>query len=131
MTQLRLTLRATPEQIPIARSAIDQLCEQAGIKGAAAENIRLAVNEACTNCVLHAYDAGAPSPTFVLDARTEGNALLVAVHDYGLGVSRDRSSAAGGRGHGLPLINYLADSTLVSSRPGHGTSVAMRFTTRM
>jgi anti-sigma regulatory factor (Ser/Thr protein kinase) len=129
VTRLRLTLLATPEHVPIARTAIDQLCEQAGITGEVAETIRLAVTEACTNCVLHAYDAGVPSPTFVLDARAEVNALLVVVHDSGLGITRGRSSKAGGLGLGLPLIKQLADSTLVSSRPGRGTSVAMRFAT--
>ena len=46
------------------------------------EDMRLAVTEACTNVVRHAYADGAPGPVEIL-IRPEGDALQVTVSDEG------------------------------------------------
>ena len=65
--------------------------------------------------------------TFALEARVEGDTLLVVVRDYGRGFAPGSTSRRGGLRLGLKLISDLADHTSVSSRPGRGTRVAMRF----
>ncbi|MDP9258945.1 MAG: ATP-binding protein [Actinomycetota bacterium] len=75
--------------------------------------------------MLHAY-RDATSATFAVEARVQGDSLLLVVRDYGQGMAPGR--AGGDALHvGLRLIRELADSASVSTRPGRGTRVAMRF----
>ncbi|MDX6630797.1 MAG: serine/threonine-protein kinase RsbW [Gaiellales bacterium] len=128
MSRLRLHLSATPEEVPFARAAITRLCEHLEIGDELAERIRLAVTEACTNCVLHAYDQGTDEATYVLDARLNRGVMRVVVCDRGVGVGVDNGGPSGhSLGLGLALIEQLADASDVSPRPGGGTRVVMRF----
>ena len=127
---LMIELQAVPERVPSARGAITRLCEDLQIEEDLAGQIRLAVTEACTNCVLHAYgNESATDATFALEARVEDDDLLVVVRDAGAGITTVRSGRAG-LGFGLRLMRQAASSMDVVSRPGGGTSVAMRFALR-
>jgi serine/threonine-protein kinase RsbW len=129
-SRLKLELQAVPERVPSARSAITRLCEHLEIEEELAGQIRLAVTEACTNCVLHAYgDESAIDSTFALEARVDDDDLLVVVRDAGAGITASRSARAG-LGLGLRLMRQAASSVDVTSRPGGGTRVAMRFAIR-
>lgn len=123
--RLSLEVPAAAAAVPGARRAITSLCQYLGLAGDLTERIRLAVTEACTNCVLHAY-GDAPSATFAVEARVEGDSLLLVVRDYGQGIVPGRPRADT-LNLGLRLIEELADSASVSTRPGRGTRVAMRF----
>jgi stage II sporulation protein AB (anti-sigma F factor) len=127
MSELRLRLCASPEEVPFARAAITRLCEHLEIGDEQTERIRLAVTEACSNCVLHAYAEPADDDTYVLDARVDQHALRVTVCDSGRGVREGRANTEPGLGYGLQLIHGLADSAEVSARAGGGTRVVMRF----
>jgi anti-sigma regulatory factor (Ser/Thr protein kinase) len=127
MSRLRLHLSATAEEVPFARAAITRLCEHLEIDEKLTERVRLAVTEACTNCVRHAYGELEESATYVLDARADKRALLVTVCDHGLGIQPGQPNNPGGLGLGLDLIDQVADNLDVSSRPRGGTRVAMRF----
>jgi stage II sporulation protein AB (anti-sigma F factor) len=131
LSQLRLRLSASPEEVPFARAAITRLCEHLQIANAQTENIRLAVTEACSNCVLHAYDKAAIGATYVLEARIDHDFLRVTVCDTGVGVHNAQASvrpaAGSGLGSGLYLIHTLADRAEISTRPSGGTRVVMRF----
>ena len=122
---LELELTATPDEVSHARHAVTALCEELGLDDDVVERVTIAVNEACTNCVLHAYDAEPEGSTYMLETRLEHDALFVVVHDCGLGVARRGRTA--GLGLGMRMIEAMADETSVSSRPGRGTRVAMRF----
>lgn len=125
--RLELELPARSEDVPGAREAITELCEQLEIEDDVVERIRIAVTEACTNCVQHAYAGDHRNPTHMLEASVEDGALVVVIHDCGVGIVRGQRSANAGLGLGLRLIDKLADSAGVSSRAGHGTRVEMRF----
>jgi stage II sporulation protein AB (anti-sigma F factor) len=127
MSRLRLRLSASPEEVPFARAAITRLCEHLEIEDEQTERIRLAVTEACSNCVLHAYAEHADTETYVLDARVDQRALRVTVCDSGVGVHNAQASLHPSLGYGLCLIQTLADIAEVSTRPTGGTRVEMRF----
>jgi anti-sigma regulatory factor (Ser/Thr protein kinase) len=118
---------AAPGAVPGARRAITRFCEHLGLGRELADRIRLATTEACTNCVLHAYDFGAPAPTVAVEARVEGDTLVLVVRDHGEGIRRSIPERADALHLGLRIIEELADSTSVISRPGRGTRVSMRF----
>jgi serine/threonine-protein kinase RsbW len=126
---LRLAFPSVPGGVPSARSAITELCEQLEIDGERADDIRLAVTEACANCVLHGHSPAARRSTFTLEARVDDRSLVVVVRDFGDGLLRGPMRARG-LGLGLELIDSLAESAQVSSRPGGGVRVTMRFAMR-
>jgi anti-sigma regulatory factor (Ser/Thr protein kinase) len=125
--RLSLVLPATPDGVPRARAAVTDLCDQLGLDDEQADDIRLAVTEACTNCVLHSQgedDAG--DATFVLSAHVAAGELVIVVRDFGGGLLH-APVGSGGLGLGMQLIEQLAESSQISSRPGGGTRVSMRF----
>ena len=115
-----------PESVPSARRAITSLCDQLGIEGDVVDDVRLAVTEACTNCVLHGQTKDVANALFALEAWFENEALLVLVRDFGDGTVRG-PPRVDGLGAGRRLIEQLAEHAQFASRPAGGTSVAMRF----
>jgi serine/threonine-protein kinase RsbW len=128
--RLELELPALPECVRRAREAITELSEELQLGLDVVERIRLAVTEACTNCVQHAYPDDHPNPTYMLEASLQACALVIVVHDCGVGFVPGQRSAHAGLGLGLRLIDKLADSAGISSHTGHGTRVEMRFAAR-
>jgi anti-sigma regulatory factor (Ser/Thr protein kinase) len=88
-------------------------------------DVTLAVSEACTNVVVHAYPDGAPG---VLDVEAEvEDDLCVVVRDEGRGFAPRPDSP--GAGLGVPLIAALAQRVeLRRPRPPASTEMAMIFT---
>jgi serine/threonine-protein kinase RsbW/stage II sporulation protein AB (anti-sigma F factor) len=122
-----LTLAAVPESIRAIRTAIADVAVQAGASPATVAAIRLAVSEAVTNAVRHAYDEGSVSGEIRACARVEHDGedlLVVAVSDDGPGL-RPRPDSPG-LGLGLPLIAQSARSMdIINGDPG--ATVCMRF----
>ena len=83
-----------------------------GAGSAALADIAIAVLQACTNVVMHAYiDAPAPGPLSV-EAYHAHDELVVIVTDEGKGMTPRPDSP--GLGLGLPLIAQLATQLRVS-----------------
>jgi serine/threonine-protein kinase RsbW len=122
---LDLRLDAEPDSIGRARVAVSELAERAGAPGKAVAEISLAVSEACTNVVVHAYRGGLTGPMHV--SGHVGEATLTAmVIDEGVGMGARVDSP--GLGLGLPTIAALANRFEVRPGPaGRGTSLRMTF----
>lgn len=125
LTPLILEFASEPGEIGRVRAAIDAWCARGATTDELRGRLRLAVTEACTNCVLHADCGGLETSRFLLNVRVEDHDLVVLVRDRGLG-ARDLQSRAHG-GLGLRILDCAADALYVSSKPGRGTSVGMRF----
>jgi len=89
--------------------------------------MRLAVTEACTNVVRHAYHDGQPGPIDVV-IRPNGDRLDLIVSDRGAGIGPSPDLA--GPGLGLPLIAALADHVEIEHGPSRGSRLAMSFRCR-
>jgi len=90
------------------------------------EDIRLAVSEALSNAVIHAYrHTDEPGKLEVSAART-ADAVEVIVRDCGSGMApRDDSP---GLGLGLPVIEHTTDCYEIQCADGTtGTEIRMRF----
>lgn len=124
---LNLLLPAAPANVATARRAISGLCDHLEIHGEAAEDIRLAVTEACAACVEHSRGAEGIA-TLAIDANLDGDSLLVVVRDFAGGLVRG-PIRGGNRGLSLRLVTRLAERTDVSSLTSGGLRVAMRFAT--
>jgi anti-sigma regulatory factor (Ser/Thr protein kinase) len=127
---LTLEIEAVRERVPGARRAVTDLCEELGVAGELRERVRLAMTEACANCVRHAYADHPVNAVFELDAHVEEDALVVVVRDGGIGFFVGRTPPTDGAGHGIELIDRLADGAHIWSRPGQGTRITMRFVMR-
>ncbi len=126
-SDVRLSLPARPENVAVIRHVLGAFAEALRLEPEVVEDMRLAVTEACTNVVRHAYHEGDPGPIDVV-VRPDGDRLEVIVSDYGHGMGA--SPDLGGPGLGLPLIAALADEVDIEHEPRHGSRLAMSFLCR-
>jgi len=107
---------AIPESVAPMRHAVVGFASANGASDWELEGIALAVCEALTNVVVHAY-VGRPAPgVLTLRAWMEGECLHV-VGDEGIGMRRRADSP--GLGHGLPVIYRIAEHVEIDDRdPG-------------
>jgi serine/threonine-protein kinase RsbW len=86
------------------------------------DDVALAITEATTNVVIHAYRDGPPGRMRVVAcARPDG--LLVVVRDYGCGMSPNPDSP--GLGLGLSVIGAVANEMNIE-RPDEGGGTRIR-----
>jgi anti-sigma regulatory factor (Ser/Thr protein kinase) len=115
---------AIPEAVPLARRTLTEVAAAAGAGGERLEEIRLAVSEALTNAVVHAYRDG-EAGHFQVTAAIASGELWVLIGDDGRGLHAWNDSR--GLGIGLSLISELSDDFAIVSRASGGTEVQMRF----
>ena len=123
-TDVKLTLPARPENVSVIRHVLGAFAEALRLPDDLVEDLRLAVTEACTNVVRHAYPADAGGPVEISIVPSE-DLVSVIVSDHGRGIGS--SSDTNGPGLGLPLIAAIADEVELQPVPGGGSRVAMTF----
>lgn len=120
---MELALPARAANIAVVRHALGAFGETFAVEQETLSNIRLAVTEACTNVVVHAYPDGREGPLEVSATLLEEE-LIVVVRDEGPGIVPRADSP--GLGLGLPLIASLTGS-MALSRDDERTEVRMTF----
>jgi serine/threonine-protein kinase RsbW/stage II sporulation protein AB (anti-sigma F factor) len=124
VTPLVLRFQATPDQVGPARRAIAAYASKHGVIDV--HGVALAVSEAVSNAVVHAYaDAAEPGEVQIVAERLADDGLEIRVCDQGRGMKARPDSP--GIGVGLPLIATLAEHLEVMARPGGGTRLCMGF----
>ena len=128
---LEFPSRSTNEAF--ARSAVACFAAQMDPTLEELGDIRTAVSEAVTNCIVHAYPSEIGNIT--LRCRIlKDNVLDIVIKDKGVGISdveqaRRPSFTTGGAersGMGFTIMESFMTSFEVSSAPGKGTAVHMR-----
>ena len=116
-----------------ARSAVACFAAQMAPNLEELGDIRTAVSEAVTNCIVHAYPEKIGSIT--LRCRIlKDNVLDIMVKDKGVGIAdvnqaRTPSFTTGGNersGMGFTIMESFMNDLRISSKPGKGTVVHMR-----
>src|SRR3954464_8142871 len=120
---LELTLPARPENVAVARHAIGGFADVLEVPDQTLADVKLAVTEACTNVVVHAYPNG--EGPMALRATVVDDVLRVIVADEGRGILPRADSP--GLGLGLPLIATLAESLELGTGVNDQTEVCMTF----
>jgi serine/threonine-protein kinase RsbW len=126
-TDVKLTLPARPENVAVVRHVLGAFAQALGMSVELIEDLRLAITEACTNVVRHAYVDADPGSVEV-SIRPREDVVQVIVADHGRGIGR--SADATGPGLGLPLIAAVADAMDLQPVPGGGSRVTMTFARR-
>lgn len=81
-TKLRLTKSAELESLGQFRKFIDEACAARGIDAETNYDLRLAVDEACTNVITHGY-AGMNPGSIILDLEFAPHQVVVRLTDFG------------------------------------------------
>lgn len=118
------TYPAVAASVPLARAVVAARAAQAGLRTERLDAVRLAVTEAVTNVVRHAYPDR--EGMIELTAGLVGDhELWVFVADHGCG--QQARSRNPGLGFGLGLMSEACDDFVVAERAEGGTEVRMCF----
>ncbi len=114
---------AIADSVPLARTVVVDFAAQAGLTDVRMEALRLALSEAVTNVVRHAYPRG--GGTVGVTANVAGDELWIRLSDTGVG--HQAPSPNPGLGFGLAIIAHECDDLVVTERAAGGTELRMQF----
>jgi len=122
---IRLSFPAKPDYLILARLALSGIGRTTPVSDELLADLKLALTEACGNCVRHAYPDGQGdvSVAYAFD----GAAIELIVEDRGIGLDPTKApSPTDESGMGVPIIRTVVDELEI--RPGaggRGTTVRM------
>jgi serine/threonine-protein kinase RsbW len=130
---VRLRVPARAEYIALARLALTGLADIVALSEESLADLKLALTEAVSNSVRHAYAGGAGFVS--IGYELTGDALAVEVVDDGRGFDPDRPLPLEGEeltegGLGIAIIRTIADEFELQSQPGVRGS-RLRFVKRL
>jgi serine/threonine-protein kinase RsbW len=118
-----LDAEAVARSVGDARRRLVSFVAELGADHELQARVALAVSEAATNVVMHAYTDAGPRPLHVA-ADIEDGDLEIVVADQGEGL---RSGLSPGLGAGLGIIAETCDAFVVRERVPAGVELWMRF----
>lgn len=131
--EVRISLPSLSVNEGFARAVVAAFCAQLNPTTTEIADIKCAVSEAVTNCIVHAYRDTVGE--IRITARLTGDDTVeVEIKDYGCGIPDVKSArqplyttdAAGERsGMGFTVMESFTDSMRVRSRVGKGTTVVL------
>ena len=135
--EMKLVFDSRPENEGLARVTVAAFCTQMNPTLEEVADLKTAVSEAVTNCIIHAYEGTVQK--IEVCCRMQEETLWVDVIDQGVGISdipkameplfttkpeKDRS------GMGFTFMEASMDELTVESQVGKGTIVHMKKTIR-
>ena len=131
--EMRLVLPSLSVNEGMARAAVAAFCAQLNPTALEIADIKCAVSEAVTNCIVHAYREEMGG--IVIDVKLcEGRLIQIEIRDHGCGIANVKQAreplfttdAEGERsGMGFTVMENFCDELRVSSRVGRGTTVTL------
>jgi serine/threonine-protein kinase RsbW len=126
-----LTLPTEARVISRTRRLVAGYLEDLGVEAEVRDDVELALAEACTNVMLHAFP-GAATESFHLAVEVERDEVRLVIEDTGVGLAPERAerdvidlTATSGRG--LHMIRTLMTDVAVEPGPAaRGTRLRMR-----
>ena len=131
--EMTIIFDSRPTNEALARVAVASFCTQPNPTLEEVSDLKTAVSEAVTNCIIHGYEGEVHK--IQVDCRLSGQELTVDVIDHGVGIAdiqkamepmfttkpdKDRS------GMGFTFMEAFMDEVLVESEVGRGTTVHMK-----
>ena len=133
--EMKIVFDSRPENEGLARVAVAAFCTQLNPTLEEVSDLKTAVSEAVTNCIIHAYEGKVQK--IEVRCRMQGRVIWVDVIDKGIGIEniskamepmfttkpeKDRS------GMGFTFMEAFMDEVTVDSQVGDGTTVHMKKT---
>ena len=131
--EMTIIFDSRPTNEALARVAVASFCTQLNPTLEEVSDLKTAVSEAVTNCIIHGYEGEVHK--IQVYCRLSGQELTVDVIDHGVGIAdiqkamepmfttkpdKDRS------GMGFTFMEAFMDEVLVESEVGRGTTVHMK-----
>lgn len=129
----QLKLPSQPENLALIRDLVSKVAAKVGFSADEASKIELAVDEACTNVIKHAYGNNSDQ-TIDVQIKIEKDKLVITVSDKGKGFDPSKiklpdlgeSIKVGKKGGlGICLIKTLMDKVDFQIKPGYKNQVKM------
>jgi serine/threonine-protein kinase RsbW len=122
---VRLTIPARPEYITLGRLALTALAGVRPVPDETLYDLKLALTEACTNSVRHAYENGREGSVEIV-YELQPDRLVIEVGDEGAGFEPGDSGNGHGEeleegGLGIEIIRALADEVEIGPREEGGS----------
>ena len=133
MNRIRMEFDAISENERLARVCVVAFVSRLDPTLEEINDIKTAVSEAVTNCVIHGY--GGNGGVIVMEAEIEGRELTLRSQDFGVGIENVAQAmeplfTTGAEdersGMGFTFMQMFMDDLKVYSKPGEGTTVTMR-----
>lgn len=133
LNQVKFTFVSRSVNEGFARAALAAFLAQADPTVPQLADIKTAVSEAVTNCIVHAYPDSV-GPITMTAALCEGGTVRITVTDRGIGIAdvakaMEPMYTTGNpderAGLGFAVMQSFMDRVRVSSTPGRGTRVTM------
>lgn len=128
---LKFAIPSLPQNIGLARVIVAAFATQLEFTLAEVEEIRVAVSEAVSNCVIHAYPERIGE--IELELAIEADDLMIKVKDSGIGITDIEqakqatfSTDPERMGLGLVFIESFMDQMQIVSGPNEGTIIVMK-----
>ena len=133
INKFTMNLYAKSANEGFARSCISAFASQLDPTLEELNDIKTAVSEAVTNCIVHAYKEKL-GKIYITAEILDGGILKIKIRDTGCGIENiDMAltplfTTVGGEraGLGFAVMQSFMDSVKVTSKLGHGTSVTMK-----
>ena len=131
--EMTIIFDSRPTNEALARVAVASFCTQLNPTLEEVSDLKTAVSEAVTNCIIHGYEGEVHK--IQVDCRLSGQELTVDVIDHGVGIADIQKAmepmfttdTTGERsGMGFSFMEAFMDQVQVESEPGKGTTVTMK-----
>ena len=133
INEMKLVLPSYSVNEGMARASVAAFCSQLDPTGSELADIKCAVSEAVTNCIVHAYREQIGT-IYITVSLFEDNTVRIRIKDKGCGIpdvkcareplfTTDREGERSGMG--FTVMESFTDRLQVTSRVGKGTSVVM------
>ncbi len=131
--EMQIVLPSLSVNEGVARATVAAFCAQLNPTALELADIKCAVSEAVTNCIVHAYREE-HGEIIIRVSLCEGRLIQIEIRDRGCGIENVKmareplftTDAAGERsGMGFTVMESFCDDLRVSSRIGKGTTVTL------
>lgn len=132
LNEMKLQIESRSVNEAFARAAVAAFAAQLDPNVEEISDIKTAVSEAVTNCIVHAY-AESVGKIYIWAGIYENNSFKVKIRDKGCGIADIKQAmeplftTLGGEraGLGFAVMESFCDKIKVTSKPGRGTTVTL------
>ncbi len=134
INEMNMSFESRSSNEGFARSAAAAFIAQLDPTIGELNDIRTAVSEAVTNCVVHAYKNEIGKITVNVKLLSD-NSVIVRIHDSGCGIENIKQAmeplfttapSEDRAGLGFAVMQSFTDKVSVRSKPGRGTTVTLK-----